>query len=269
MKLRITAVSDKGCVRENNEDMVLVGKKLIRDNRLQGAVEPGEDNPIFIVAVADGMGGANAGEVASQLVLEMVREGIYGLEVGLDDEGIKAAIKSLCLETHQRVLHEGMADPAKRGMGSTLVGMFYYEGRLFLINAGDSRLYRFRNGILMQISRDHSLRELSGNSEAPSNVIVNSFGGGKAFYVDIEIASKKVLEGDIFLLCSDGVSDLLNDEEIEEELAKDGFEDSLLEASKNKGGRDNISYVLVEVSYVEVEKTCQQDSATDEQLSTP
>ena len=251
MKLRITAVSDKGCVRESNEDMVLVGKKLIRDNRLQGAVEPGKDNPIFIVAVADGMGGANAGEVASQMVLEMLREGLYGLETGLDDEALKAAIKTLGLETHQRVLHEGMADPAKRGMGSTLVGLFYYDGRLFLINAGDSRLYRFRNDILMQVSRDHSLRELSGNNETPSNVIINSFGGGKAFYVDVEIASKKVLEGDIFLLCSDGVSDMLSDEEIEEVLAKEGFEDALLEASKNKGGEDNISYVMIEVSDAE------------------
>jgi len=251
MKFRITAVSDKGCVRDSNEDMVLVGKKLIRDGRLQGAVELGKDNPIFIVAVADGMGGANAGEVASQMVLEMLREGLYGLETDLDDEALKTAITSLCLDTHQRVLHAGMADPAKRGMGATLVGLFYYDSRLFLINAGDSRLYRFRNDTLMQVSHDHSLRQLSGNSDTPSNVIINSFGGGKAFYVDIEIASKKVLEGDIFLLCSDGVSDMLSDEEIEEVLAKEGFEDALLEASKDKGGEDNISYVMIEVSNAE------------------
>ncbi len=250
MKLRITGVSDKGCARETNEDMVLVGKKLIRDDRLQGAVEPGKDSPIFIVAVADGMGGANAGEVASQMVLEMLREGLYGLETGCDDDALKAAIKSLCLEMHQRVLNEGLVDPAKLGMGSTLVGLFYYDSRLFLINAGDSRLYRYRNDILMQVSHDHSLRALSGNSETPSNVILNSFGGGNAFYVDVEIASKKILEGDIFLLCSDGVSDMLSDEEIEEILGKEGFEDILLEASTRKGGLDNISYVIVEVNDV-------------------
>ena len=240
-----------GCVRSNNEDMILVGKKLLRDDRLQGAVEPDKENPIFIVAVADGMGGANAGEVASQIVLEMFREGVFGLATGLDDEALKVAVNSLCLDIHQKVLQEGIADPAKRGMGSTLVGLLYYEGRLVLINAGDSRLYRFRNDTLMQISRDHSLHNLSGNSEAPSNVIFNSFGGGTTFYVDLEPAGKQILDGDVFLLCSDGVSDMLNDKEIEEILAGEGFEDALLEASKNKGGEDNISYVLVEVSGVE------------------
>jgi protein phosphatase len=161
------------------------------------------------------------------------------------------AINSLCLDIHQRVLQDGIADEGKRGMGSTLVSLLYYEGRLIFVNVGDSRLYRFRNGTLMQVSRDHSLRNLSGISEAPSNVIVNSFGGGTSFYVDIEPAGRKLLNGDVFLLCSDGVSDMLNDEEIEEVLAKDEFEDALLDASKDKGGKDNISYVLVEVSGVE------------------
>ncbi len=251
MKLRITAVCDKGCVRENNEDMVLVGKKLLRDNRLQGAIESNKEHPIFIVAVADGMGGANAGEVASQMVLEMIRDGIYRLSSDLDVEALKSAITSLCLEAHQKVLNQGLADPVKQGMGTTLVGLLYYEGRLILINAGDSRLYRFRNGTLMQVSRDHSLRELSGNIVVPSNVIVNSFGGGNNFYVDVEPAGKKVLDGDIFFLCSDGVSDMLNDEEIEEILGKEEFDDKLLEAAKDKGGKDNISYVVVEVSGVE------------------
>ena len=161
------------------------------------------------------------------------------------------AINTLCLDIHQKVFQDGMADAAKRGMGSTLVSLLYYESRLIFINAGDSRLYRFRNGTLMQISHDHSLRNLTVNSEVTSHVITNSFGGGTAFYVDVEPAGRKLLDGDVFLLCSDGVSDMLNDEEIEEVLAKDGFEDALLDASKDKGGKDNISYVLVEVSGVE------------------
>lgn len=253
MQKKITAISDKGCVRENNEDMVLVGRKLLRDDRLQGSIEPGEENSIYVVAVADGMGGANAGEVASQMVLEMFRERIYRLSSGLDDAALKDVISSLCQTIHQKILQEGMSDPEKWGMGTTLIGLLYYEGRLMAINAGDSRMYRYRNGILKQISRDHSLRELSGNSESPSSVIVNSFGGGNTFYVDVELAGNKVLGGDIFLLCSDGVSDMLSDEEIETVLAGERFENALLDATKDKGGEDNISYVLVEVSGVEAQ----------------
>lgn len=251
MKLRITAISDKGCVRENNEDIILVGKKLLRDERLQGAVELNEERIIFMVAVADGMGGANAGEIASQMVLETLSADIYGLQRGLDDEALKASISALCFAIHQNVLQAGLADQEKRGMGTTLIGLLYYEGRLILINAGDSRMYRFRNSTLMQLSRDHSLQKIIGDSSVPSNIIANSIGGGKDFYVDIEPAGKKVLEGDIFLLCSDGLSDMLNNDEIEEILGKEGFEDELLEAAKSKGGEDNISYVLAEVGGLE------------------
>jgi PPM family protein phosphatase len=251
VKLRITAICDKGCARENNEDMVLVGRKLLRDDRLQGAIEPNGEHSIFVAAVADGMGGANAGEIASQMALEIVRDGIYGLTPGLDNAALKTAINAICLYAHQRILQAGTVDPAKRGMGTTLIALLCYEDRLLLINAGDSRMYRFRNSTLMQVSRDHSLRELTGDNDAPSNVIVNSFGGGNNFYADVEPAGKKALDGDIFLLCSDGVSDMLNDDEIEEVLGREGFEDALLEAAKNKGGKDNISYVLAEVSGTE------------------
>ena len=248
MRIRIKAISDKGCVRENNEDMVLVGKKVLRDDRLQSFLEIGEEGSIFMMAVADGMGGANAGEVASQIVLESLKDGINRLPLGLDGAALKNWINSLCKAIHQEIVQEGINDPEKRGMGTTLAGLLYYEGCLLAINAGDSRIYRFRNGTLRQISRDHSLRELSGNRDAPGNVIVNSFGGGNAFYVDVEPAGNKVLDGDVFLLCSDGVSDMLSDEEIEDILAEDGSEDALLEAAKNRGGEDNISYVMSKVS---------------------
>lgn len=104
MKLKISVVSDKGCIRENNEDMVLIGTKLLRDDRFQDAVELNKDTSKYIVAVADGMGGANAGEVASQMVLELLREGFYSLETGLNDGALKESIELLCREVHQQVL---------------------------------------------------------------------------------------------------------------------------------------------------------------------
>jgi len=249
MEMRITAVCDIGCVRGNNEDMVLVGQKLIRDDKLQMSFALNGQHPVFLLAVADGLGGANAGEVASRMVLEDFREKIYLLAPGLDPEGLKIAVSALALGTHLKIVEEGFADPARSGMGTTLVALLWYEGRLVLINAGDSRLYRFRNGKLTQLSTDHSLRNLLG-SLAPSNVITNCFGGGNAFYADVAPAGEDLLNGDIFLLCSDGLSGMLTDGEIEEILDEEGYEDALLAGAKQRGGFDNVSYVLAEVSGV-------------------
>jgi len=251
MKFRITAVCDVGCVRTNNEDMILVGKKILRDDRLQGAIELNDQHSIFLIAVADGMGGANAGEVASQTVLEGLLEKISLLPSGMDAESLKTSIQALCQEIHQSITNAGIEDTAKSGMGSTLVALLWYEGTLYSVHAGDSRLYRFRNETLMQITEDHSMQKLVGSDEIPSNVIYNSFGGGPSFFVTVDPAGKKALDGDIFLLCSDGVTDMLSDEEIEAILSHEGFEEALLEQAKAKGGRDNISYVLAEVSGVE------------------
>ena len=253
MKLRISAVCDVGNVRTNNEDMILVGEKVFRDGRLQGAIELDARARPYAVAVADGMGGANAGEVASQLVLEQLRTGLAAIPADLDNETLQVSINTLCLEIHQRVLDEGIADTAKSGMGATLVGLLHYQGRLLFMSAGDSRLYRFRDATLMQISRDHSLRELTAAPEVPGNIILNSFGGSSSFHIDFGPAARMVLNEDAFLLCSDGLSDVLSDEEIEEILSVDGREETLLAAAVSKGSQDNISYVLVEISGVEDE----------------
>lgn len=251
MKLRITAVCDVGSVRNNNEDMVLVGRKILRDDRFLGAIELNDQQSVFILAVADGMGGANAGEVASQMVLEGVREKVYLLPAGMDNEALKAALQQTCDEIHQSIITAGQQDVSKAGMGSTLVAMLWYEGRFYYLYAGDSRLYRFRNETLMQITEDHSVMQLHRANDIPGNIIYNSFGGGTTFFLTIELAGKKILNGDIFLLCSDGVTDMLSDEEIECALSKAGFEEALLEQAKANGGVDNISYILAEVSDVE------------------
>lgn len=256
MKLRITAICDVGSVRGNNEDMILVGERAFRDERVQRAIELDERASLFAVAIADGMGGANAGEVASQIVLEELRAELAAIPTNLDDKAFNVVINDLCVKIHQRVLHVGIADASKSGMGSTLVALLVYQGRMLFISAGDSRLYRLRDATLMQISQDHSLRELSaigdasGASLVPNNIIVNSFGGGRSFYVDVGVAARKVQDDDVFFLCSDGVSDVLSDEELEAILCTEGREDAVLAAAIDKGSQDNISYVLVEVSEI-------------------
>ena len=106
----------------------------------------------------------------------------------------------------------------------------------------------------MQISKDHSLREITGNKDIASNIIINSFGGGEKIFVDFDSIGSKIFNDDVLLLCSDGLSDELNDEEIEETLGnKKNIVDELLKKAKNKGGKDNISIILVYLSGIENE----------------
>ena len=254
MQLKIISVSDKGCVREHNEDMILIGNDVFRDNRKEILIDLNNENKIFFVAVADGMGGHNAGEVASEMVLRKINEKINGLEMNLTEKDLSSKISEWVKEIHSDILNEGNKDINKKGMGSTLIGALFYNTKIYYLNVGDSRLYRLRNGYLMQISKDHSLREITGNKDIASNIITNSFGASGNIFVDFASAGSKIFNDDAFLLCSDGLSDELNDEEIEETLGnKKNAVDELLKKAKNKGGKDNISIILVYLSGVENE----------------
>ncbi len=249
MKLKILAISDKGCVREHNEDMVLIGDNIFRDDRKELIVDL-KDKPIFFVAIADGMGGHNAGEIASELVLTEMAKRIRTIEEGLSEKELADKFSIWAKEIHSFILEEGNKDDNKKGMGSTLVGILFYEGRVYYINVGDSRLYRLRRGNLIQISKDHSLQAVIRSEEVPSNIILNSFGGGKGIFIDFYPAGGVVLNDDILLLCSDGLSDMLTDDEIESILnnEKENVIDKLLEEAKKKGGEDNISIVLIHIT---------------------
>ena len=247
MKLSLCAVSDKGCVRANNEDALLVGNEIIRDCSRSCTICLKETSSPCVFAVADGMGGANAGEVASMMVLEQLRNSMRQLPSALPEILLLDHMASVCRQIHTKILETGNGDTAKQGMGTTLTGLLWYEGQLYQLHAGDSRLYRYRSGILAQLSQDHSLRQTSGSNAIASNIIVNSFGGGESFYIDLKTAGGRQLTGDLYLLCSDGLSDMLDDEMIEQALAVPGFEEALLFNAKERGGLDNISYLIIQV----------------------
>jgi len=248
VELKIKAATDTGYARKHNEDRILLGSDILREGNKDITVIL-EDNPIYLVAIADGMGGHNAGEVASEMVLELMREKIKSLELGLTENELAKRIEEWAQETHSRILEEGKRLPERKGMGTTLVGALFYDEFAYYINVGDSRLYRLRDGYLVQVSKDHSLRELTGNRNIPSNVILNSFGGGDKVFIDFAPVSKRLFNGDTLLLCSDGLSDILTDEEIEKFL--NTSEDpllALLSAANNRGGNDNISVVLIQIT---------------------
>ncbi|MDE6110175.1 MAG: protein phosphatase 2C domain-containing protein [Muribaculaceae bacterium] len=153
------------------------------------------------------------------------------------------ALKSWAVETNLLVLDSARLRPELSEMGSTFVALVLAGCGTFLINIGDSRCYRLRSGVLKQISTDHSERQITGDATVPSNLIYNFMGNSPAAFIS-DVTTLTALPGDTFLLCSDGLSDLVDNDRIEE-LARDT--DTLVEEAKARGGRDNISVISIEL----------------------
>lgn len=242
-EISYSAISDVGCVRKNNEDMAYVAGKLIRDGKAEGVIELTEAIPAVAFAVADGMGGYEGGEVASEIVCRsfssFIKKGLPD-----DDNEVIEDIKKWAVNVNNLVLETGKLRPQLSEMGTTFVGMIIDVKSLWIINIGDSRCYRLRNGVLKQLSTDHSERERTGNPLAPSNLIYNYLGNyPEEFFSDISIYEP--LDGDSYLFCSDGLSDLVSDDIIEEYFFKP---EQLVELAKEAGGRDNITIVTVKLA---------------------
>ncbi|WP_376791117.1 PP2C family protein-serine/threonine phosphatase [Thermoflexus sp.] len=245
IKLRIEAFTQPGHARDHNEDRLLIGNEIIRDGvvRMDMRIEEGDR---LLLAIADGMGGHQAGEVAAEMVLGLFRDKVALLNRGLTEEQLEQWIYNTADEIHMRLLEEGASDPHKKGMGSTLVGLLFYEARIYYINVGDSRLYRFRDGYVVQVSRDQSLRALTG---VESKVILNCFGGKEGkIYVEFNAVGGRYFEDDVLFLCSDGFSDVVSEEEIEALLArKDNALDQILDVLKQRQARDDASAIIVRI----------------------
>lgn len=246
MNLFVTAASRVGCVRSNNEDMVLVGSSFIRNDALRKTIELTPEKRTLL-AVADGMGGHQSGEVASSDALHNLHFFFNDLPAGLT-AGEFNEMMVVWLESINNIIDsKGSVDERFKGMGTTLVGIAYYNGNFFSMNCGDSRLYRLRNGALQQLTTDHSLNTMLGSSKH-SSIITNCIGGGcKNSYMDIVRMTDDIQTSDIYLLCSDGLSDMLNDPQIEVLLKSGGDADALCQAAIEAGGFDNVSACVIEI----------------------
>ena len=245
--LKCQLASDMGCIRTNNEDMILFNGGLYRDETYEQKFEL-IPQARFTAFVADGMGGHEGGEFASELAIQAFDRFITDLPSDLSHEALSGEIKNWVNETHALITNKGVELPQYEGMGTTFVGMFSYEESIYMVNIGDSRLYRYRGGILKQLSSDHSMRELTGDMTTPSNVIYNSLGAGTSAFADFTELTGQLLDEDLFLICSDGLSDMLTDDQIEEVLHQEPTAINLIEAAKAAGGRDNVSVVLLRVT---------------------
>lgn len=248
------AVSDAGCVRQNNEDMVLLNGEYYRDESASSCFNLTQESR-FTLMVADGMGGTEGGEFASEIALQAFENFLESLPESLTLEGLRDAVSRWTMQTHNDILQKGVEFPQYDQMGTTLTGLFGYDDCIFLINIGDSRVYRYRSGQLEQLSRDHSMRELHNDPTIPSNMIYNCLGGGAAdAFSDLTDITMQVMFDDYYLICSDGLSDMLSDDEISsiigktiEQSSEDNVAQTLVDAAKVAGGCDNISIIFLHV----------------------
>jgi protein phosphatase len=238
------AVTDTGRVRSHNEDAV--------------AIVPA----CGLAVVADGMGGYAAGEVASDIAVSVIRDVVEQrfLRGPVAADAMWEVLVDAALEANEAILAAAVDEPSLRGMGATLVAGLFHEDRVAIAHAGDSRAYRLRDGVLMQLTRDHSVVQeqmdagLLSVEEARHSRIRNLV--TRALGVDVELTVEahehRVEEGDLYLFCSDGLHDMLSDEEIAELLVP-GVEleelcRGLIGAANEAGGADNVSVVAVKGS---------------------
>lgn len=233
--LSVSAVCDIGCKKPNNEDMILLNDIMFRDGKKK-VVFNTDDR--LIIAVADGVGGLNKGEAASEKVLTSIRETLEKIPDDLENDELRDVLDTFCKETHESL---------SKDMGSTIAGLFFYRGKLFRYHAGDSRIYRLRRGDLERLTIDHSLRESGGQKDAPSNIITNSIGGGSSAYIEFAEINNPIYNNDIYLLSSDGLHDLVGQNEIALTLKEANAAEKLNNLAKKAGGKDNISVVTINV----------------------
>lgn len=243
MKLNIAANCIRGNKCRNNEDMILVGSAFLRD----GSIDFSIDNPELLFAlVSDGIGGHDHGEMASEFLMSRIRESILpATDVG---GGFQSWIRSVNAEMESISSRLAMT----RHMGCTLSGLIWQKNGVWVVNAGDSRTYRFRNGELLQLTEDHNFRRRSGYDFGPDrSKLVNCIGAGASAEVDIRDISGDVQPGDVFLVCTDGLYEMLSEQDIfnviSENLDSAASVARLTETAEAAGGRDNISLVVVKV----------------------
>jgi len=245
MNYLFCAKTDPGRARDNNEDSVVY------------------DEPTLTVVLADGMGGYNAGEIASGMATAFIKSELSRWLVEAGD-GAKAKevrrAMEICVDNANRSIYNAANSNAQyAGMGTTLVVGVFRDDKLVLCHIGDSRCYRMRGGVLEQITKDHSLLQeqmdaglITPEQAATSsikNLVTRALGVDDS--VSLEVNEHGVQIGDTYLLCSDGLSDMMDDAAIAKivtaELTLEQKASQLIDLANNNGGRDNISVLLVEV----------------------
>lgn len=244
LKLAVYGLSDVGLSREHNEDSI------------------GWDIELGLIMLADGMGGHNAGEIASELAVTAIRDALLDVLTPemLDSKLIKSedALREAVVYANEEIHEQANRRIECAGMGTTVVITLFHEDKVTYAHVGDSRIYRLRSGEFRQLTQDHSLvQEMIDNGylsqeeamiSSSRNLITRAL--GIAPEVDVDVTTEPLDIDDVYLLCSDGLSDLVKEEDMSRILVsrRDSLGEAaqqLVDMANERGGTDNISVILV------------------------
>ena len=245
--LEVVTATHPGMVRSHNEDSIAA------------------DAEIGLAVLADGMGGYNAGEVASGIAVAMISAEMKQALTGrkpeeLNGERAETLVAEHAMRTNAAIYQAAQSQPQYSGMGTTLVVALWHDNQVSVGHIGDSRLYRLRGGALEQVTRDHSLLQEQIDSgmitkeqarySQHKNLVTRAVGIDPE--VEAEVHTYPAQPGDIYLLCSDGLNDMVTDEDIQLTLASLQANlplaaQQLVQQANDNGGRDNVSVILVRV----------------------
>ena len=232
--------TDVGIIRSGNEDSFLMAP----------------DRGIFVVA--DGMGGHAAGEVASEMAVQLIAHELGSLR-GLGDEQVAERMRQAIRGANAAIFQRTLKEHDKRGMGTTVTAMVLFNGRFLIGQVGDSRAYLQRENKLIQVTKDHSyvqeqvdagyLTPDQARTHPYSNVITRCVGANNDVVPDVYVGAARV--GDLFLLASDGLTGMLEDHQLGEILGMPRMPqeqvDALIAGANRNGGLDNITAILVRI----------------------
>ncbi len=241
--LRFAAGTDRGLVRDGNEDSYRI-------------IEKSSQNP-YVYIIADGMGGHNCGEVASRMAVDYISKCVEqdGRRL-LSPQGMEREIRRMVEDTNASIFETSLQKPEASGMGTTLTMAVITGERVVVAHVGDSRLYLIHDEVIEQITEDHtyiwelikngSLTREEAEFHPRKHVITRAIGTSPD--LEIDMLDLETERGDILLLCTDGLTNMICDDEIYRILKSNEPEaacEALIEAAKSKGGEDNITVIVI------------------------
>ena len=268
VRVDVAAKSHPGHVRSSNEDHYLVaaaGRHLetLLSNLPEDEAPKRFDETSYIAIVADGMGGAVGGEIASRLAITTLIDILSHVPdwiLRLDEEHAQKVMDRAAeyyRKVNETIVEHARLKPELRGMGTTMTGAYSYGDDLFVVHVGDSRAYLFREGVLRRLTQDHThaqkladlgiIRPEAVETHRLRHVLTNALGGEKS-EGRAEIHRMRLCDGDRILLCSDGLHDMVDDEGIANVLKSHSRSepacDALLKRALENGGKDNVTAVV-------------------------